>query len=62
MRSFYVVQDDDLLAANWLADGAERMAHDGNDGNLCWLSSMYEAETVPFIVRTLPRLEANRTV
>src|SRR3984957_6260327 len=35
----HVVLDDDFLAANRLADGAESMAHDGNDGDLHWLSS-----------------------
>jgi hypothetical protein len=35
----HVVLDDDFLAANWLADGAQSMAHDGNDGDLHWLSS-----------------------
>lgn len=35
----HVVLDDDFLAANWLADGAESMAHDSDDGDLHWPSS-----------------------
>src|ERR1700690_1225338 len=44
---WHVVLDDDFLAANWLADGAESMAHDGNDGDLHWFSSNMLSRNCP---------------
>jgi hypothetical protein len=43
----HVVLDDDFFAANWLAEGAESMAHDGNDGDLHWLSSDVLSQQCP---------------
>jgi hypothetical protein len=33
---WHIVLDNDFLAANWLADGTESMAHNGDDGDLHW--------------------------
>jgi hypothetical protein len=49
----HVVLDDDFFSANWLADGAESVAQDGNDGDLHGYSQYAETK----LTRTLFRLE-----
>jgi len=58
----HVVLDDDFLAANWLADGAESMAHDGNDGDLHWLSTNVLSRNYPVHLygRCLDRSQPHR--